>query len=177
MSENENQEFKTPDAVPPETTRPPEINLLPDQGDRARLMAQSNNGSSWFWWITALSLINSIAALSGGNWRFFAGLGITQVVDEIVKATELGTTGTAIAFIFDLLIAGLFFIFGLLARKRYHWAFILGMIVYALDALIFLIAQEFLSIAFHAFALFQIYKGFAASKKLSSLEQPNIASA
>src|SRR5881394_752088 len=31
------------------------------------------SGASWFYWIAALSLINSISAASGSSWRFIIG--------------------------------------------------------------------------------------------------------
>ena len=43
----------------------------------AAAVAQLKSGASWFYWIAGLSLINSIAAVSGGSWRFILGLGIT----------------------------------------------------------------------------------------------------
>ena len=75
-----------------------------------------------------------------------------------------------ISFVFTLLMAGLLVIFGVLARKFFHWAFIVGMIVYALDGLLLLVAQDYLGVAFHAFVLFLLSKGVSASKKLSELK-------
>jgi thiosulfate reductase/polysulfide reductase chain A len=38
--------------------------------------------ASWFYWIAALSLINSIIVMAGGNWHFIIGMGVTTVVRE-----------------------------------------------------------------------------------------------
>jgi len=65
--------------------------------------------------------------------------------------------------------AGVFFLFGRMSSKKKKWAFIVGMIIYALDGLIFLLVNDVKSIAFHIFALVCIYKGFSANKKLNSL--------
>ncbi len=43
--------------------------------------AQLKSGASWFYWIAGLSAVNTISALSGSNWRFMFGLGITQIID------------------------------------------------------------------------------------------------
>ena len=38
-----------------------------------------------------------------------------------------------VAFIFDVIAAGIFILFGVFSRKRYRWAFVVGMILYAID--------------------------------------------
>ena len=69
-----------------------------------------------------------------------------------------------------LLWSALVVLFGWLARKRMGWAFILGMLLYFVDGLIFLLVQDWLSIGFHAFALFCIFGGYASLKKLAQME-------
>jgi hypothetical protein len=140
-----------------------------DQGDLFTLTRQSNSSSSWFFWIAGLSVINSLIAVSGGAWRFIFGLGITGVTDAV--SSQFGGTAKAISFVFTLLMAGLFVIFGVLARKFFHWAFIVGMVVYALDGLLMLLGPDYLGLAFHAFVLFMLFKGISASKKLSELKR------
>ncbi|HTC93295.1 MAG TPA: hypothetical protein VK699_07580 [Terriglobales bacterium] len=115
-------------------------------------------GASWFFWIAALSIVNSIISMSGGGWHFIVGMGITQVVDGIGSLT--GSSGTAIAFVINLFIAGIVALFGVFARKGQKWAFLVGMILYALDGVLLLVASDFLSVAFHAYALFSIFRGF-----------------
>jgi hypothetical protein len=44
------------------------------------------------------------------------------------------------------------------------------MLLYFVDGLIFLLVQDWLSIGFHAFALFCIFGGYASMKKLAQLE-------
>jgi hypothetical protein len=48
-----------------------------------------------------------------------------------------------------------------LAQREQAWAFYLGLVVYALDALIYLRFQDWLPVAFHAYAIFAIFKGVA----------------
>ncbi len=131
------------------------------------------SGANWFFWIAALSIINSIILLSGGRWNFLAGLGVTQLIDGlgIGLSTQLGSTATIIALILDLLVAGYFVGMGFLARREMSWAFILGMIFYVLDGLIFLWAQEWFGLAFHAYVLFRLYQGFTANNKLAALKR------
>jgi hypothetical protein len=144
-----------------------------DQGELLKLTQQFNSSSSWFFWIAGLSVINSLIAVFGGDLRFIFGLGITSGADAL--SFQSGATAKTISFIFTLLIAGLFVIFGILARKFFHWAFIVGMVIYALDGLLLLVAQDYLGLAFHAFVLYQLSKGVSASKKLSELKRGQAA--
>ena len=126
-----------------------------------------HSGASWFYWIAALSLINSISALSGSDWRFIFGLGITQIFDAL--GNEIAGGGKAIIFVLDLFAAGILVFFGFFAYKRHTWAFLVGMILLALDSLIFLLAQDWIGVAFHAFVLFRLFRGFQACRKLNAV--------
>lgn len=128
--------------------------------------AQLKSGASWFYWIAGLSLINSAVALSGSQWGFILGLGITQIIDLLGQSIEGG--GKAIILILDLIGAGMFVLFGVFAHKRHTWAFIVGMILYALDGVIFLILQDWLALGFHVFALFCLFRGFKACRELNA---------
>ena len=144
-----------------------------DQGELLKLTQQFNSSSSWFFWIAGLSVINSLIAVFGGDLRFVFGLGVTSVADAL--SSQSGSAGRTVSFVFTALMAGLFVIFGVLARKFFHWAFVVGMVVYALDGLLLLYAQDFLSFAVHGFVLFLLSKGLSASKKLSELKRGHAA--
>jgi hypothetical protein len=132
------------------------------------LEKQLKGGGSWFYWIAGLSLINSVIALSGSGARFILGLGITQIFDELAQGIGSGG-GMAVAVVLDLLVAAMFVFFGVFAIKRRTWSFIVGMALYALDGLIFLIAQDWLGVGFHAFALFCLFRGFKACRELNAV--------
>jgi len=140
--------------------------------ENLKIEGQFKSGADWFFWIAGLSLINSIILLAGGQWSFIVGLGITQIIDTIglEMAKEAGMIGNIIAFVCDILAAGIFVLFGVFARKGYRWAFIMGMIIYTLDGLLFILVQDILSMGFHLFALYGIYSGFKANKILKSVE-------
>src|SRR5436190_5947059 len=80
--------------------------------------------ASWFYWIAALSLINSIISLSGGTWGFLFGLGVTSVFDGFGEG--MGGSGKAVAFALDLVAAGILVLIGFFATKGHIWAFIVG---------------------------------------------------
>ncbi|MHC4266212.1 MAG: hypothetical protein ACYSUK_09800 [Planctomycetota bacterium] len=152
-----------------------ELHLNPIE-EKIKLENQFKAGANWFFWIAGLSLVNSAVLLAGSNWGFVIGLGITQFIDAIglAIAEEVGIAGKIIAFIFDIVAAGIFVLFGAFARKKHSWAFIVGMILYALDGLLFLLVMDILSIGFHVFALFCILNGLKSLQKLEQLpvQQP-----
>jgi len=133
--------------------------------------------ASNFHWIAGLSLVNSIIQLMGGNWSFFFGLGITQLIDGISRALAHNIGGNAstiiqiVAFLLNVSIAGIFVMFGVFAQKQQKWAFIVGMILYALDGLLFLIVSDFLNIGFHIFILFGLYSGMKSINKYREVQQ------
>lgn len=135
---------------------------------RLRLESQHKNGASWFYWIAGLSIINSIAAFAGSDWGFIFGLAVTQVVDGLAKMAG-GNVATVAALVIDVFIAGVLVSLGVFAHKGQIWAYWVGMVLYALDGIVSLIATFWLSVLFHAFALYSIYKGLAAQKELRAL--------
>ena len=131
-------------------------------------------GANWFYWIAALTMINSVLYLSGSGWGFIVGMGITQIIDSIALAfadESPSITPKVIAFVLDLVVAGVAVLFGVLAGKRMTWAFIVGMVLYAIDGLLFLIVQDFLSFGFHIFVLVCMFLGLKALFQLQSLER------
>lgn len=136
------------------------------------LAARVRGGASWFYWIAALSVINSVVIHFHGQWGFAVGLGITQVFDAIAMGVgEAGGSGagmvaTVIALGFDVFAAAVVALFGFLAAREKGWAFIVGGTLYAMDGLIFLIVQDWMGLGLHALALFFIANGFLALREL-----------
>jgi hypothetical protein len=128
---------------------------------QATALARVRVSARWFYWIAGLSLINSAVVIFGGNFHFVVGLGVTSVVDALAK--QAGSAGVVLDLIINGCIAGLFILFGSFASKAQKWAFLVGMALYALDGLLLLTARDILSVAFHAYALYCLYRGLAAT--------------
>jgi len=126
--------------------------------------ARARAGAKWFYWIAGLSMINSLAVMSGGNFHFVVGLGITPVVDAMAR--QAGSMGSVLDIVINGFVSGLFVLFGYFAVKAQKWAFMVGMGLYALDGLLLLGAKDFLGMAFHAYALFAIYRGLTAAEQV-----------
>jgi hypothetical protein len=153
----------------------PRHSIPSDEGSQSdELVAQLHSGANWFYWIAALSVVNSVIIACGANWNFVVGLGITQIIDFVAAgvAQDLNPTAamilTGIALAISVTIAGMFAGMGYLAKRAHTWVFIIGMLVYACDGLLFVLFQEWLSVGFHAFALFGLFAGFKASQQLKT---------
>ena len=126
------------------------------------LAQQVKAGAGWFYWIAGLSVVNTAAALTGSSWGFVIGLGITRVFDAFGQ--QMGGAGKAVTLGLNALILVIIIGFGWLANQRRLWAFVVGMIVYGLDGLLFLLFQDWLALGFHVLALYFMFKGFQACR-------------
>ena len=133
--------------------------------ERAALEAQRRSGAQWFYWVAALSLINSVLALTGQDWRFILGLGVTQLIQEL--AAESAHGGTTSGLVSLVVIAGIALL-GNRAIAGHGWAFVAGIVVYALDGLIFLLVQDWLGVGFHAFVVAMVVRGYLAARQLAA---------
>jgi len=136
----------------------------PASAAREALERQRRNGALWFYWVAALSLVNSVVALTGQEWRFIIGLGITQFADALAARTGHGVMTVALV---DAAVIGGFVLLGRFALRGRLWAFGVGAAFYALDGLIFLAARDWVGVAFHVFVLVMTVRGLDAARRLS----------
>jgi len=149
-------------------TETPNTDNEPDSA----LLAQLRSGAGWFYWIAGLSLVNSLIYAFGGEVTFIAGLAITQLIDGISDAfIAEGAPAAlkAVATVFNVGLSILFALFGYFAGKGIGWVFIVGIVIYVIDGLLYLVLGSMFAAGFHAFALFFIIRGFIASHKLAKL--------
>ncbi|MFT3805450.1 hypothetical protein [Arenimonas sp.] len=107
----------------------------------------------WFYWIVGLSVINTIMSMSGSTTSFVMGLAMTAVSDALFSEMKI------IAFAIDAVVLAFFAFVGMQAVRGRLWAFYLGIVVYAIDALIYLAFGDWMPVAFHGLALFFIARG------------------
>ena len=134
----------------------------------ANLARAINSGGSWFYWIAGLSIVNTLIAMFNGKIVFVVGLGATQIVNEFIR--HYHGTATVIGLPINIAIAGIYALFGYCACQRMKWAFVVGMVLYSFDALIFLLVKDWLAVGFHAFAMYGIYRGVKALSLYRRLE-------
>jgi hypothetical protein len=145
------------------TTTPTPVTFSND-GAIARL----RRGASWFITIAALSGVNSLLQIFDAKIHFIFGLGITQVAGAVARQSA---NGNAILLLVDGLFIGLLLLCGKWARERSQGAFLGGMIAYALDGLLLVLFGAWIDAAVHAYALYRMWQGYAASRELTQLEQ------
>lgn len=128
------------------------------------------NGASWFFWLAALSMLNSLLAAFGASVRLIFGLGYTQITDAILTGLFEGEgagIGVALSLVTTAVVAGLFALIGFLSHKGFRIAYIGGLVLYVIDALILLGLAAVLGawvdlgleLLFHGFVLFQLVLG------------------
>ncbi|NWG06659.1 MAG: hypothetical protein HXY35_08255 [Chloroflexi bacterium] len=140
----------------------------------AELVRKMKSGASNFYWIAALSVINSLVLEFGGNSYFVVGLASTLIVDSIFLgiASEIPEAVWIVKLIglaISIFIAAIFVLFGFLAGKGKRWAFMVGMILYGLDSLLMLAFQEWMGLLFHGLFLYGLFGGIRALGELEKL--------
>jgi hypothetical protein len=140
----------------------------------AALEAQGRAGANWFYWIAALSVVNSAILLGGANRHFVIGLGVTQFIDGFAgavaqQAADHATLIRGIAIGLNVFVIVVVLLFGWLSNQRFTSVFLFGMMLYLLDGLLFVLVGDWMSAAFHAFALYCMWRGFAAYRQLNAL--------
>ena len=144
----------------------PAANLPANVAELARRLPGFIQGARWFWWIAGLSAVNVACDLAHADFSFVMGLAYTQFAHAMFESNM------AIALAIDALFIGGFYLLGLKAQQGQAWAFIVGIVVYLGDALLYMKFAAWMPVAFHALALFYIGKAFLglqAAKKATGL--------
>ena len=159
----------------PTSQNPQELNVLMAL---ATLQKQVKSGASNFYWIAALSIINSLGAVFNLGVNFVIGLGVTQFVDAIAMIIgegmpEQNALIRTFGVVLSMGISAVFAVFGYFAAKGHRWAFITGMVFYTLDALVLFAVKDWFGFGFHIFLLWGLFTGLQALKKLQTLLPKN----
>lgn len=141
------------------------------------LTRSMKGGANNFYWIAGLSIVNSLISIFGGGVVFVIGLGVTLIIDAITQSVAQEVGGgfvvLGMGLLFSLIFDAIFAAFGFFAGKGHRWAFIVGMILYGLDAALMLVFQDWLGFGFHLYFMWGIWQGFSALGKLKALEAAN----
>jgi hypothetical protein len=113
--------------------------------------------------------------LAQAKRTFAVGLGVTMVADAIGAgiAKQDGAPVAVLAVIgaFDIGVLALLVLCGWLSQKRVLPVFALGMFLYLLDGLLCFWMGRVACIVIHAFALWSMWAGFLAYRRLNALER------
>ena len=143
----------------------------PGAAEQQKLRVESalKGPASWFVVIAGLSIVNSILSMTGAGVHFIFGLGITEFVDGM--AHQAGGAGIVLDLIINSMIAGVFVLVWKFACKGQAWAWYGGMALYVVDALLLVVFKDYLSVAFHAWALYRMSPGLKLLPMLKQLNQ------
>jgi hypothetical protein len=138
------------------------------------LQRQMKFGAYNFYWIAGLSMANSFYFILFTRSSFVVGLGVTQFMDTIAHniAQSFPNSSLLIRFIGllpDLFICGVFVLCGYFGAKGQRLAFIAGMSLYSLDAILTLVSADFIGFGFHLFFLWFLFSGLTALDKLKKI--------
>ena len=168
-----NQSFNSNPAQPPMSNTPPQM----DQAAlaRAQFTQQAKNGARNFYWIAGLSFLNSIITAFGGEFYLVMGLASTLFVDYFAvglaqEMPEMTILFKVIAVVVSLVISGVLGFLGFLAGKGRRWAYVSGLIFYAIDTVIMFALQEWRGLLIHLFFLWALFTGLRALNQLQKLE-------
>ena len=148
----------------------PNTSLPPAAMDpRVPVILRMRRGAGWFFTIALLSGVNSVLQIFDAKIRFIFGLGITQVVDGVARG--MGQGGTVVIAVVDGLFIVMLIVCSRWAKAGSQGAFLGGMVAYALDGVLLLLFSVWLDAAVHAYALWMIWQGYAASRELAHMQQ------
>src|SRR5437879_11335747 len=119
----------SPGGSPPRASAPPA-----GTDPRVPVILRMRRGAGWFLTIAILSGVNSLLQIFDAKIRFIFGLGITQVVDALARG--MGQGGTIVILVVDGLFIVMLILCSRWARPGSQWAFLAGMLAYALDGVL-----------------------------------------
>lgn len=148
--------------------------------DKAALENRLRSSASWFYWIAVLAAIQGTAIAFQLGDVSFIGLGVTLVIDPAVRTflTGLGAQSplslSLLSLTCTLVFCGFFVLCGFLGGRRHLWAFMTGICLYTLDALVCILIKDYISLIFHAGALVALLPGPGIIKQLHQMNQAEL---
>jgi len=139
---------------------------------RFQLLQRRGSGGAWFYWIGGASILNSVLNAAGTQWGLAVGLGVTYLIDGLAEAFSNTVRTPIYAFIIDIAIAAGFLLIGRAARRGNLGWYAIGIALYLLDGLLFVLVQDVLGIAVHAIAIYGLVSGWRAARSLRQVEAP-----
>ena len=155
-------------------------------GGKSMAIAEVESGikssANWFWWVAGLSIANSIATMLELKYGMLLGLGLGQFIDAMFyydlegNFQDPSVVAKVVHLFLTACVAGVFVILGFFARRRSLAAFVIGMVLYALDALLFVLLGDWVAVGFHAFVLLMLWGGLSLLRALRA-QPPAVAEA
>jgi len=141
------------------------------------IIVQANKACGWFVTIAVFSLINSLLLFFKSGVTFVIGLGITMIVDGIILSAKESATGAVATFLMvagfliNLVLIGVLVLIWSLSKRGSKAAYIIGVTLYLLDGLLFLLVKDWIGLAFHMFFLYMLIGGYGFIKARTNAEK------
>lgn len=121
-------------------------------------------GASWFLWIGILSLLNIVLLIAQQNIQFIMGLGINYVILGVVEGVKrsIGINLYLLGYVLTFLVSTFFWFIWKKSKSENKTVYLVGLILYGLDSLIFIFTKEWFSFGFHVFAFLMLANGYNA---------------
>lgn len=142
-----------------------------NQNQEVFVDADIKSAANWFYWKAGLTVVNSILAIAGVYWQFFLGLTLPQLFHGILIGISEMSPDTnvkpfqGIVLLLSLFGSGLVGFFGYQAKQAKKWAFILGIVIFAFDGLLYLLTLSIFGILIHVYAIYSLSKAFSNCRK------------
>jgi hypothetical protein len=133
------------------------------------LAGSSARGGRWFYWVAGLSLVNTAMMLGKTGTYFVIGLALPIIASSLAQDAQ--GAGKAAALGVAAIAAGIFAALGYFATRQALWAFIVGIVLYAIDGAVFLALHDLMSAAFHALVLLGLIAGARACWRFGKLSR------
>jgi len=130
----------------------------PKNAPEVTVPARAREAAEWFFWVVAVTAMDSLLVILGSRIPRFTGFGLTALVDQFTgssPALHVMANGWLGAFLLFL---------GFCAWEGRKKVFAFGLAVYGCDTALLLAAHDYFGIPFHAFVLYQLYRGLAAEQ-------------
>lgn len=127
------------------------------------------SGAHWFYWLAAASVINSLVVYFFHTPNSLVAFGISRWTDG--TAGPLSAEGVVppmepLALATNILMAAVFAGFGYFASRGSDIAFVLGIFLYIVDAMLSIGLRDVFGFGFHLLGLYFLIRGLLASRHL-----------
>lgn len=157
-----------------------EKTISPEEMEQAvaSLSSAVSNSGGRFYWVTGVSVLNTLLTLLNTGIFFPSGLMVTLLSDFAIRGSTIPGL-RVFCIIFNLFSYGLYLLLGYFAVRRQQWALITGFVLYTLDTLLMLpmyfVARNaafylLINGAFHIWILYIVFQGIRANSVLKKIE-------
>lgn len=141
----------------------------PEPQKRTALEQNARNGANYFFWIAFFAIFNKVMDLLSSTRRFVFGLGAPLFIE---RALPEGNSVFKWGII--VILAGIFVVIGVFARRGNLLVYVLGILLYLGDMLLSILAGDAIGALVHVVFAVLLVMGFIATLKLKKLASEKV---